>query len=189
MTRRRYFPLTPVGRARDSSNILRISSPSDSTDASETAASGPLVLEWLDSETLEWGDTTLARTTGEVTPVSNGELVLAPPIVEYARLRNVAADAVITWSLSYDLVPVSGWSESYANLTTVWSEPSASAAGIFHHTAGVIVPQHVVQPNYADPEPEFTTLTAVTLVELTALDNSTGLSYGPIYLVITGQGY
>lgn len=181
MTRRRYFPLTPVGRARDSSNILRISSPSDSTDASETAASGPLVLEWLDSETLEWGATLLTRTTGDLRTLGVGFSAPSNPIVESARLRNAPADADIEWTLEKEFIGAPGAALAWL-VSGTDSQPEAGLGNI----VTVTVPQWVTQMT-EEPGATFLTSTAVVLVELSATYN--GVTYGPISLVITGAEY
>ena len=146
-------------------------------------AAGPLVLEWLDSESepLEWGETTLVRTTGNIYTLGVDVTGNTDPIVESARLRNAPAGADVEWTLEYDLVGVPG-----ASIASLVSRSASVPNEGMGSIVSVIVPQHVTQLT-ADPGAQFITQTAVTLVTLSATYN--GVSYGPIYLIITGQSY
>lgn len=185
MRRYGYQPPKSIVPGSDNAGAVALGA-TTTTTATET---GPLVLEWLDSETLEWGETTLTRTVGNADSVADNGIIDVPPIVEYARLRNAPVDADVEWSLTYETVaiPGDGTSAAYTTLTTRWSGAVESLDGVLSATAGVIVPLYVVQPVYTDPSPVFTKTTAVSLVELSATYN--GVSYGPIYLIITGQSY
>lgn len=177
---RKFLRPTLIKPGSRSRATLRLNPLATATETESAEPAGPFVLEWLDSETLEWGATLLTRTTGDLRELGVGFAAPSNPIVESARLRNAPHDADIEWTLEKSFIGAPGAALAWL-VSGTDSQPEAGLGNI----VTITVPQWVTQVT-EDPA-QFLTLTAVVLVELSAVYN--GTTYGPISLVITGASY